>query len=116
MSKRGPRFSEKEKLVILKEGQKNGVKTNENDSDQILTQVSMTLPENRVEKPSSRTPGAHQTNPQHHLPCSVCNEFCLLRAGKSAGGFGCWGAMEQLWNAFHNCSYGKRNVMEGCCD
>ena len=26
MSKRGPRFSEKEKLAILKEGKKNGVK------------------------------------------------------------------------------------------
>jgi transposase-like protein len=26
MSKRGPRFSEKEKLAILKEGEKNGVK------------------------------------------------------------------------------------------
>ena len=26
MSRRGPRFSEKEKLVIVKEGQKNGVK------------------------------------------------------------------------------------------
>jgi transposase-like protein len=27
MSKRGPRFSEKEKLAILKEGQRNGAKT-----------------------------------------------------------------------------------------
>ena len=26
MSKRGPRFTEKEKLAILKEGEKNGVK------------------------------------------------------------------------------------------
>jgi len=23
-----------------------------------------------------------------------------------------WGAMEQLWNAFHNCSYGKFTNME----
>jgi len=26
--------------------------------------------------------------------------------------FGCWGATEQLWNAFHNCSYGKFTNME----
>ena len=25
---------------------------------------------------------------------------------------GCWGATEQLWNAFHNCSYGMSIVME----
>jgi hypothetical protein len=40
----------------------------------------------RVGKPSSRTPGARQTNPQHHLPCRVCSTSSDPY-GKSAGGF-----------------------------
>jgi hypothetical protein len=27
-----------------------------------------------------------------------------MKAKNREGGFGCWGAMEQLWKAFHNCS------------
>jgi hypothetical protein len=34
--------------------------TGENDSVEILTQVLMALPEDRLAKPSSRTPGARQ--------------------------------------------------------
>jgi len=61
--------------------------TNENDSDEILIQILMDLPEKGAGKPSSRTPGARQTNPQHHLQCRVCSEFWPYGAGKSAGGF-----------------------------
>ena len=47
----------------------------------------MALPENRVGKPSSRTPGARQTNPQHHFRAASAASSGPLRAGKSAGGF-----------------------------
>jgi hypothetical protein len=58
------------------------ITTNENDSDEIPTQVLMALPENKVGKPSPGS-GARQTNPQHHLPCCVCSEFWPYGLGKA---------------------------------
>jgi hypothetical protein len=52
------------------------ITTNENDSDEILTQVLMALPENRVGKPSSRL----RSSPNK-------SAVLALRAGKSAAGF-----------------------------
>ena len=44
-----------------------------------------------------------------------CDPILALERMLAAAGqlhHGCWGATEQLWNAFHNCSYGKCHVME----
>jgi hypothetical protein len=59
--------------------------TNEDDSDEILTQILMDLPEKGAGKPSSRTAGARQTNPQHHLQCRVCSEFWPYGAQRPDG-------------------------------
>ena len=96
----------------LRNARKRGVSVNTLSAE--LKAAGITISSGALAKYLSRrsTSSPTKRTTSAATPKYVAEPHGQVKTGTKEPVHGVWGATEQLWNAFHNCSYGKLTNME----